>query len=230
MTHLCFTSIDVAIKSLTISTIGCNPHYLANMQDILSEFTHDPITSAGELSAKVKQLIDIVRRMVEIYTSRVVIRSIHIFDLLPGKTTKVLSLSDKVEITQNLVKALNVIPSAPITLIESQMGRKSECVMYQLMYEFVKRGSQVHLVGPSLKNTIGFGVEEAAHHNYWVEKYKKNYSANKAHAKYNFDKAMMFWNVPKEVYGGIKSANKDDAGDTLLMCLAWVSREWSGWC
>jgi hypothetical protein len=145
-------------------------------------------------------------------------------------------------------------------LIEYQMrgNDKSRGVVSQLIYHYsehqqtyqsslfdpTKKSSiqtNVHLIGPSLKNKIHFD-DGGKMHNFY-SKYTKTYNANKAQSKYNCHKWMEIFhgasskkkknktpNKPHDssnasalsMYDKIKAKNKDDISDSFMMAIAWL--------
>ena len=70
-------------------------------------------------------------------------------------------------------------------LIEFQMGANPKARMIFAALIAIFADYDVKLVNPSLKNKIHFS--EDGKHKHFIKKYSQLYSANKAHAKYNFE-------------------------------------------
>jgi hypothetical protein len=148
------------------------------------------------------------------------------------------------------VKKINKVlePSANIeqVLVEKQMSQKNMEVSSALIYAFTEpdfafmgKGNyyseafkqetnqmlitNVDMVGASLKSKVYFGA--AGHIQHFRKKYMGNYTANKAHSKYNFLEWMKA-NDSMELIKGIPKENIDDIADSFLMAYAWCLKKY----
>lgn len=146
----------------------------------------------------------------------------------------------------------NVEPSLPFNkvLIERQMSIKNHEISNTLVYAFSKpnhnftfsgkylnllgknsetssqeesKDSAVEIIGPALKSKVYFG--SAGHMSHFRKKYMSNYTANKAHAKYNFKKWISEHDCEK-IIDGISKKNLDDVADSFLMAYAWCIKQY----
>lgn len=117
----------------------------------------------------------------------------------------------------NLDKRLIIKPD--IVLIEYQMppNLTSRGISEQLVFHYSGM-ADVHLVGPSIKNTIYFC--ENLRHELFLEKYINRYTANKTHSKTNFK----YWatlNKRLDLINKLPNKNLDDAADAFMQILGW---------
>jgi hypothetical protein len=174
------------------------------------------------------KLLDKVNNLID---SRIRIEYMDVIDIIPGKKVKETSV---VERTISLYNHLSKLDSrlqqdtSYTFLIEYQMGPndKSRAVSSQIMMFFAKycepHGSSIiKIIGPSLKNKISIGGDDA-HYSNFVEKYTTNYAANKNHAKYNFLKLLKYLGQEK-VINHVKKSNIDDIADSVMMSIAYYS-------
>ncbi len=115
-----------------------------------------------------------------------------VVDLFPGRADDDVSTVERIRAVARYV-ADRVRPAVaaavPVgerirAVVEFQMGpnAKARAVAAALITLFAEE--DVIIVGPSLKNKVA--TSEAGRYCYFAERYKTAYSANKAHAKYNF--------------------------------------------
>lgn len=81
-------------------------------------------------------------------------------------------------------------------------------------------GNNIQLIGPSLKNKVYIGGEDAKHSKF-IEKYTTNYAANKNHTKYNLMRLLEYLNQ-QDIIKNIKKKNIDDIADSIIMSLAYI--------
>ena len=74
----------------------------------------------------------------------------------------------------------------------------------------------VVLVNPSLKNKIY--LSEEGKHKHFIKKYSQLYSANKAHAKYNFMLIEQIFGSPQSIANS-SNANKGHIADAFMQIL-----------
>ena len=105
-------------------------------------------------------------------------------------------------------------------LIEFQMGANPKARMIFAALIAIFADYDVELVNPSLKNKIYFSEE--GKHKHFIKKYSQLYSANKAHAKYNFEF------IEKKIGSPIKATNteKGHIADAFMQILGQKCRSW----
>jgi hypothetical protein len=234
-------SVDVANKSLAVAFIKFDTKKYERIEQALDEF-RTLKASGGAPSAVLCGFNALLDKITDIYNGAIDIKHIDVKDLIPGKK---MSETDLLHRTVALHGYLSDLTSAVIPLvgadeefkilIEYQMGpnEKSRAVSTQLMYHFagvllnmgrVPDGNII-LVGPSLKNTIYIGAADAAHINF-LEKYKTNYSTNKAHSRFNLVRLLQVLGKSNMLVPFAKK-NYDDLGDAVMMAVAWVTKHYS---
>jgi len=126
-------------------------------------------------------------------------------DLCPGIPDKNINTVSRIRAVVNHIRnrigpslTKHIPAGAPKlkVLVEFQMGQNpsARSVASAIVAMFVD--DDVTIIGPSLKNSIW--LSPAGHYGLFAEKYKTSYSANKAHAKYNFELAEKLFgtNIP----------------------------------
>ena len=134
--------------------------------------------------------IDLATKMDERTKQSIKIIAAECVDLDPSKSNKEMDTVSRVRsvvdyVNRCIMGYVNDIDKNLLTvLVEFQMSfnDKSRCVSTALLTIFSHY--DIHLVSPSLKNKIYF-TEDGRHANF-VQKYKNGYSANKAHALFNY--------------------------------------------
>lgn len=224
-------SIDVAIKSLALSVISYDTNYCFHVRNIINK-CDDMLKTDLNIPILITILDELNTRIDNIYT----IEYMNVVDIIPEKKIKD---TDIVYRTQQLIKYLKqfdewfinylnnkgMLDDPVYVLIEYQMvtNDKSRGIASQLLYHFLSYNMphiEVHMVGPSLKNTICICPE--LHYNFFVDKYMNNYDANKNHSKSNFITIMKHKNM--DIPDTINKKNYDDIGDSILMSLAWYHK------
>jgi hypothetical protein len=114
-------------------------------------------------------------------------------DLAPGRADRDVSTVERVRALAAYVRdvvrpaiAAHVPPTERLgVVVEFQMGQNpsARVIAAALLTLFIDEN--VFIVGPSLKNKVH--TCEAGRYGLFAERYKSSYSANKAHAKYNFE-------------------------------------------
>ena len=106
-------------------------------------------------------------------------------------------------------------------LIEFQMGANAKARMIFCALIAIFADYDVILVNPSLKNKIY--TSEEGKHKHFIKKYSQLYSANKAHAKYNFE-------LIENIFGSCPSiskstsAEKGHIADAFMQILGHISQ------
>jgi hypothetical protein len=242
-------SYDVASKSLAVALVWIND----NWQTDLEQATYDGVRSINEASSTndqndiYKAAIDALDRIYDILSNIIKPVIFDVVDLIPGKKVKETSVVLRASRLNGYLHMLDSVIKQTTNnkiikvLIEYQMGPndQSRNVGSQILSHYIASDLNfescnfqpcglilpkydVSIVGPSLKNQItlikGF---ELSH---FIQKYTKNYTANKAHSKYNF----LTWlklNKHTDLLKNIKLANHDDIADAFNQCLSWVFKK-----
>jgi hypothetical protein len=239
-------SVDPANKSLAVSIVDFNSNWESDLMDIRKKYTQQYDSAIGP-EKKIAVLWSRTQAVSALMDELFSLKYINVFDLLPGQ--KVASTSTELRLGRlkgviAYVKKINsaLEPSAHIeqVLVEKQMSQKNMEVSSALIYAFTEpdfafegKGTYftqakdvsdvnpittVDMVGASLKSKVYFGA--AGHIQNFRKKYMGNYTANKAHSKYNF----LEWIKSKdslELIKGIPNKNIDDIADSFLMSYAW---------
>lgn len=243
-------SCDVATKSLAISIIEYNTNFeseiIKNYEDyklsknnILNEIeslrkkTKQEKTEQEKINQKILEIFEnyntLLKNIINIQNNKIKIKYLEVKDLIPGKKLKD---TNTVIRTTNLYNYLNEVidpiiklyeKNKLIFLIEYQMGPndKSRVISSQLLYHFTKYKSDIHLVGPSLKNKIIIGNNKNLLYSTFIEKYKSNYTANKNHSKANFLEIIKILKNENLILN-INKKNIDDIADSVLMSITWT--------
>ena len=245
-------SIDPANKSLAISIIDFNFNWKIDLDRIKTEFNQQYTDSEGYgVEKKIEILLKRARDVSAVMDNLFTLKYINVFDLLPDQ--KVNNTSTEIRLGRlkgviEYIKKINgtLIPPKPIeqVLVEKQMSQKNMEVSSALIYAFTEPdfgfvGKSTHfkhakdidtlpttfvnMVGASLKSKVYFG--SAGHIQNFRKKYAGNYTANKAHSKYNF----LEWVKSKnntELIEGIPKKNIDDIADSFLMAYAWCIKKY----
>ena len=121
-------------------------------------------------------------------------------DLFPGRLDKDISTVERVRAVVRYVAA-RIRPAVearlprgekPHVVVEFQMGPNAPARVVAAALITLFAEDDVFIVGPTLKNKVA--TREEGRYCYFAEKYRTTYTANKAHAKYNFA-------VIEEVFG-----------------------------
>lgn len=245
-------SVDPANKSLAVSIIDFNSNWKNDLAAIKEKYTAQYADASGN-AEKIAVLWKRTQEVATLMDGLFSLKYINVFDLLPGQ--KVDSTSTELRLGRLKgviahVKKINraLTPSANIdqVLVEKQMSQKNMEVSSALIYAFTEpdfafegKGTYftqtkdesnqtpttiVDMVGASLKSKVYFGA--AGHIQHFRKKYMGNYTANKAHSKYNF----LEWIKSKDsmdLIKGIPKKNIDDIADSFLMAYAWCLKTYN---
>ncbi len=141
---------------------------------------------AATAAAEAVQSVDARSRFIRIVAGGVK-------DLFPGRADKEISTVERIRGVKAYIET-NVIPaiaadipdgSPPRVVVEFQMGPNAPSRVVAAALITLFADYDVFIVGPSLKNKVAIG--EKGRYCYFAEKYKTNYTSNKAHARYNFE-------------------------------------------
>lgn len=234
-------SFDVATKSLAVSLISYNEN-IQRIQDKLDAYMQyklqldefNDLHSHNNCLLKFEELLKFTNDNIN---DSICIKYLEVKDLIPGKKLSETNTIDRTLALHNYLKELdlklNELLNSNIQnlyiLVEYQMGPndKSRVISSQLLLHFMKyvesNSPNIHLIGPTLKNTIHIGSGDDGIYSNFVEKYKNNYTANKAHAKYNFLKLIDLLGCANMIYD-IKKKNLDDIADSVMQSLSWAKK------
>lgn len=109
-------------------------------------------------------------------------------DLFPGRADKTIKTVERIKavckyVNERIKPAIADMPNLKV-IVEFQMGQNPDARTVASALITLFADYDVMLVGPSLKNKVSVSSEGA--YSNFTSKYASNYSANKAHAKYNF--------------------------------------------
>ena len=197
-----YLSFDCATKTFafSLSYVNICPIHINNAILELSEI--NTILELSEINnlLELSKLIEFAELLKKINEKKYMIKK-SIIDIVDGETINLFpNIADNKILPVERVKALvsyiksrifenpiwQKIPKNELTiLIEFQMGsnHKANIISTALITLFAEYN--VELVKPSLKNKVY--INEDGKHKHFIKKYSQLYSANKAHAKYNFD-------------------------------------------
>jgi len=139
-------------------------------------------------------------------------------DLFPGISDEKIDIVNRIK---KLVSYINTripyISSDVKIFIEFQMGQnpKARAIVPALITYF--HNNEIIMVNPSLKNKIY--MTDKGRYCYFIEKYSSNYSANKIHCKYNFEK------IEEYFYSKIPYSTKSMRGhiaDSFMQVLGYL--------
>ena len=227
-------SYDVAAKSLAISILEFNENWRSETLSLLKSLDWSDVNGSIDILKSVSKLIDNIIK--PLYFD--------VADLIPKKKLKDSNCVDRAKRLKGYLQTVDVVINSlninkATVLIEYQMGPndKSRNIGSQILYHYSNPDINflsfnlssdipilndilydVHIVGPSLKNQIclikGFELS------FFIQKYVRNYDANKAHSKTNFIK----WLENKNYTSMLKNIKKkyyDDIADSFMQACAW---------
>jgi len=119
-------------------------------------------------------------------------------------------------IKQTILPKIKDLPNIEI-FIEFQMGSNHKARMISSALIAIFSEYTVRLINPSLKNKVY--LSENGKHKYFIQKYSNLYSANKEHAKYNFEL------VEKVFQSNIPYTKKNERGhiaDSFMQVLGYI--------
>jgi hypothetical protein len=211
-------SFDCANRSLAICYMTINENLHEDIQNKLSEFDKSSDISNQE------HVLKMINPCITLIDNHVKIHLLKVFDLTKKK--KCASEERAVLLKQRLKEIDEMIihhgyPTQ--VLIEYQMvsNDKSRCVSQQILYHYTDlfNNCPVFIVGPTLKNKIYFAKH--LEHSIFMEKYVRNYTANKNHTKAN----LLHWlKLFKQEHflKGVAKRNIDDIADAFMQIFGWL--------
>lgn len=208
-----YLSIDCANKSLAVGLYNINyiNDWKIKLLNILNS-DNDIFNVLIECNTFLNSIVNII--------------SLEVIDLIPKKKVKDTTIIERsIKLKKHISeikKKLKGIDKIIHVLIEYQMNvnDKSRGVFNQLIYAFSNiQKYKIHIVIPTLKNQIYF--KDELKHCRILQKYSKNYTANKVHCKENFlfflkcfDKLELIKNIQKK--------NIDDIADTFMQFIGYI--------
>jgi hypothetical protein len=221
-------SFDVATKSLAVSIINYDTNIGNKIDELFNNFKKYEGKNNLLVLQEYEKLIDDVTTL---YDNKISIKYLDVKDLIPDKQLKDTTAVERSNALFNYLTKLDKIildytdENDLVFLIEYQMGPndKSRAISSQIMYHCMRyyNGSNIHLVGPSLKNKLIIDKSDESKYSSFIGKYKSNYSANKNHSKHNFLVLLKKLKSEKLIQH-ISKKNIDDIADSVLMSIAWV--------
>lgn len=133
-----------------------------------------------------------------------------------GTVSRIKSL--KKSIDEHVLPAIACIPKDELLIVvEYQMGQNSDSrsIMYALVALFADY--EIVIVGPSLKNKVSLSKD--GKYSVFLKKYKSSYSANKAHAVYNFEHIVRLFTSD---IGSLKKKDISHIADSFMQVVGFV--------
>jgi len=234
-------SFDCANKSLGVCVAEI-PDDMAKIALRHAELTEEMRGLLGnneraDARAWLARVAAVTQELSDIHSAIIKVECLDVFDVIPGKKVAKASAHERAQGIKGVLTYLDQTYPADQVLIEYQMSvnSKSNGVCSSILYHYAKPGAftsakkiqynandegpDMRVVSASLKGKICFS--EAGRHVNFIKKYASNYAVNKAFSRHNV--AMWAAVHDKTLLRGIKKANHDDAGDALLMLVAWVA-------
>jgi len=207
-----FLSFDIASRSLAFTMMKYNVHFLENIHSLTSQ------------EDSVNNFLNILDYM----NNNIQLRIIDVVDLNQGKKNNEISLIDKTKKLKEVLTTLTFILNEfsfnsgeeVKILLEYQMSAnyQANAIFNQIFYHFSDFSPVI--VSPCYKNKIYFS-KDLEYNNFSV-KYKKSYSANKAHTKANFLYFIKSFSSIDNI-NHIKKKNMDDAADSFMQIFAYIN-------
>lgn len=235
--------IDCATKSLAVSIVEFNSNWSTDLKEISEHYSK--LWKTQPTLQTLKNRVDEVNSL---FDNLFTLHYVTVFDLLPGESIKGVSIEKRmgrlkgaIEYIKKVNKSIKPFREIDKVLIEYQMSAndKSRNVSVALTYAFINEdygfscktptdletpnhsresSSKVEMVGPSLKSKVYFG--SAGMMQNFRKKYMNNYTANKAHSKYNFNEWITNHGCQEKI-AQIPKKNLDDVADSFLMVYGW---------
>jgi hypothetical protein len=205
-----FLGVDSGVKSLSISHIEiridiekiiATKAKLMSVVKQLDKLTGNPNkntnTKLNHITNTLKEILELTDQCNKLLDIKniVIIHSIKVYDLCPGKKVKSTSQQERLLALKNILTKYDNKPINHVC-IEYQMSKsdKSRVVSNVIFYHFLGRPNcEVHSVNARLKNNISYGGKNI--HDFATQigrngKTVSKYSANKKHCKDMFEKFM----------------------------------------
>lgn len=221
-------SIDAATKSLAVACL--NLYDISNQNQQLINLLNGAALSYGATLSNGAALSNTAAAINELLTP-ITIHSLEVIDLIPNRQVSKCGIIERsaalmrylTTLTARLI-SINWLDANTHLLIEYQMGqnRKSGDIQTQIIYHFLQYlpQSNIHIIGPSLKNKLSFATDPESKHSFYIAKYTTLYTANKSHTKYLFIEWLHAHNQLHEL-NGIKKKNYADIADAFCQAAAW---------
>ena len=182
-----------------------------DIQDIQDIKNIQDIQNIQDIKKKIQDIKNGIKNCIQLYDGETV-------DLFPGISDEKIDIVNRIK---KLVSYINTrIPNISTDVkifIEFQMGQnpKARAIVPALIACF--HNNEIIMVNPSLKNKIY--MTDKGRYCYFIEKYSSNYSANKKHCKYNFEK------IEEYFYSKIPYSTKSMRGhiaDSFMQVLGYL--------
>lgn len=211
-----YLSIDCANKSLAIGFYSINNlnNWKINLLTILRNKTFNNYEKITESNKLLDSIFDI--------------HFLKVLDITNNQKVKDTSIINRsICLKNNISKIkndiLNITGETKLNiLIEYQMNAndKSRTVFNQLIYAFSQPNYyNIYIIVPTLKNKIYF--KDELKHCRILQRYSKNYTANKVHCKENFLYFLEIFNK-LNVVENIPKKNIDDVADTFMQLVGYI--------
>jgi hypothetical protein len=243
-------SVDPANKSLAISIIDFNTNWENDLIAIKKKYIQlydDAIGTDNKILVLWERTQKVAFLMESLFSLKYInVFDLLPYQKVDSTTTelRLSRLKGVISYVKKINSSLTPTTNIEQVLVEKQMSQKNMEVSSALIYAFTEpdfaflgkgtyithdkdelesrcllsNSTKVAMVGASLKSKVYFGSNGNIQH--FRKKYMGNYTANKAHSKYNF----LEWIKEKDIMDmikGIPKKNIDDIADSFIMAYAW---------
>lgn len=178
-----YLSFDCATKTFAYVLVKINLTYLFlnfnEIKQVLDFVKSDPNKYKG-----------LIEKITDITSTTIQIIHADCIDLFPNVPDKDIDTVNRIKTMTTYVKThiyplITDIETDKLDIvIEFQMSYNTQSKIISIGLISLFTDYSVYLVNPSLKNKIY--LSDSSKHNHFIDKYKSNYTANKAHALHNF--------------------------------------------
>jgi len=245
-------SFDCAIKNLGFCCIEIDLNWESKIKELTKELLNfyktydsheDPLAFIKNILTRIDNVLDNAFK----------IKYMNIIDLVPEGRAKDTKFTEVVKRLKYILYCLQQqLPTPDFVLIEYQMNAndKSRGISRYIEEYFLPLGNtdatityamtayplnaidiplnlasdtKIYIVTPNLKNSYQVSSLESLNYQTFIEKYNRNYDANKAHAVSNFEYFISSRNLDHTIK---KIPNKlDDIADAFMMAYSWARHE-----
>jgi len=178
-----YLSFDCATKTFAYVLVKINLTYLflnfSEIKQVLDIAKSDPNKYQG-----------LIEKITDITSTTIQIIHADCIDLFPNVPDKDIDTVTRIKTMTTYVKThiypllSNIDNNAIDIVIEFQMSYNTQSKIISIGLISLFTDYSTYLVNPSLKNKVHLSNDSK--HNHFINKYKSNYTANKAHALHNF--------------------------------------------
>lgn len=242
-------SFDCAIRNLGFCCLKLNDNWRAEMANLILELNTFYDNSPDSKKEFLSQAYVILKKIDNLLSSILEIVYINVFDLIPGEKINAKSQRKILQNLKYVMYCLEQqLPLADVVLIEYQMNINDKSrgisryiedyyipmevdsdakISYGLKHfpliavnlPELKHRCEVNIVSPSLKNAYNIDTSLEGEYSTFVEKYSKQYDANKAHSKHHFKYYLKIHNL-SHIIDDCKN-KLDDLADAFMMAYTW---------